>query len=216
MKVAIAGATGLTGNLCLQQLLLHPEIEQVISIGRKYTGLQHKKLSEVLLVQQQLPVPVYADAFICCLGTTIKKAGSSEAFIAVDLGLPLYLAKQLQQNGCTVAAVISSMGADISSSFLYTRTKGQLEEGLKKMGFQSLSILRPSIIDGERNEKRFGEKAALLVMKLISPLLFGSSANYKPIKASEIAQALVNLTIERKKGTTIYLSKTIKPFAFIS
>lgn len=214
MKIAIAGATGLTGNLCFQQLLLHPQIEQVISIGRKYTGLKHKRLAEVLLVQQQLTAPVYADAFICCLGTTIKKAGSPEAFIAVDLGLPLYLAKQLQQNGCTVAAVISSMGADISSSFLYTRTKGQLEEGLKEIGFQSLSILRPSIIEGERSEKRFGEKTALLVMKLFSPLLFGSLANYKPIKASEIAGALVNLTIEKKNGATIYLSETIKPIAF--
>lgn len=216
MKIAIAGATGLTGNLCLQQLLLHPEIEQVISIGRKYTGLQHIKLLEVLLIQHQLPVTVYADAFICCLGTTIKKAGSPEAFKAVDLDLPLYLAKQLKEHGCTVVSIISSMGADISSSFLYTRTKGQLEDGLKKMGFQSLAILRPSIIDGARIEKRFSEKAALLVMKLTSPLLFGSLANYKPIKASEIAQALVNLTIEGKKGTTIYLSKTIKPFAFIS
>ncbi len=216
MKVAIAGATGLTGNLCLQKLLLHPEIEQVISIGRKYTGLQHKKLLEVLLVKYKLPVPVFADAFICCLGTTIKKAGSTEAFKAVDLDLPLYLAKQLQEHGCTVVSIISSMGADISSSFLYTRTKGQLEEELKKMGFQSLSILRPSIIDGERKEKRFGEKAALLVMKLISPLLIGSLANYKPIKASEIAQALVNLTLERKNGNTVYLSKTIKPLAFIS
>ena len=216
MKIAIAGATGLTGNHCLQQLLLHPQIEQVISIGRKYTGLQHKKLLEVLLVEHQLTVPVYADAFICCLGTTIKKAGSPEAFKAVDLDLPLYLAKQLQQNGCGVVSIISSMGADISSSILYTRTKGHLEEGLKKMDFQSLSILRPSIINGERSEKRFGEKAALWVMKLISPLLIGPLANYKPIKASEIAKALVYLTIQRNNGTSIYLSENIKPFALIS
>jgi len=213
MKIAIAGATGLTGNICLQQLLIHPQIEQVISIGRKYTGLQHNKLVEVLLVENQLTVPIYTDAFICCLGTTIKKAGSPEAFKAVDLELPLYLAKQLQQNGCKVVSIISSMGANSSSSILYTRTKGQLEEGLKKMGFQSLSILRPSIIDGERKEKRFGEKAALWMMNLISPLLIGSWTNYKPIKASEIAQALVNLTIKSKNGTTIYPSENIKPFA---
>jgi uncharacterized protein YbjT (DUF2867 family) len=210
MKVAMAGATGLTGNPCLQELLKNENISEVFSIGRKQTGVKHPKLKEVLLQDNKLTEIIHADAYICCLGTTIKKAGSKPAQKAIDLDLPVYLAKELKNNGCKTASVISSMGANAKSSIFYSRLKGQLEEALIEINFDSLSILRPSIIDGKRNEKRFGEKVGLGIMKVFDPLLFGSMRNYRSIKAVDIAKALVKCVIIQKKGATIYLSDEIK------
>lgn len=210
MIVAIAGATGLTGTYCLEYLLLQLKITKVIAIGRKPTGITHPKHEEVLLKDNLLTTKIVADAFICCLGTTIKKAGSKEAFKAVDLELPLHLAKSLHENGCEIATVISAMGADEKSSFFYNQVKGQLEEQLKMVGFDSLSIFRPSIIDGPRKEKRLGEKVGLAVMKFFSPLMVGSLKNYRPIHAKTIGRSLVTSVLLHKPDVTTYTSEEIK------
>jgi uncharacterized protein YbjT (DUF2867 family) len=215
MIVAIAGATGLTGGLCLQELLHNEHISKVYSIGRRQTGLKHSKLEEIPLQNNRVSEVIHADAFICCLGTTIKKAGSKNAFKAIDLELPVYLAKELNNKGCNTVSIISSMGAKASSSIFYSSVKGQMEEAVKQINFKSLSILRPSIIAGQRNEKRFGEKIGLVVMKVMNPLLIGSLKNYKSIRASDIAKALVNSAIIQKSGTTVYLSDEIKKLASV-
>lgn len=215
MIVAIAGATGLTGSLCLYELLQNENISGVIAIGRKTTGIKHFKLKEVLLVDNKISEIINANAFICCLGTTIKKAGSKEAFKAIDLELPVYLTKEFKINGCNTAAVVSAMGANPKSSIFYNNVKGQMEEALKNINFNSLSILRPSIISGPRKEKRFGEKMGLIFMTIFNPLLFGSLKHYKSIKAKDIAKALVQCVINQKTGTTIYLSGEIKELALL-
>lgn len=210
MIVAIAGATGLTGSLCLQQLLQNPQISQVISIGRKPTGIAHAKLTEVQLVNNKLTQAIKAEAFICCLGTTIKRAGSEQMFRAIDLELPIHIAKNLKENGCTAAAVVSAMGANENSSFFYNRTKGQMEEAMKEVGFQSLSILRPSLIDGPRKEFRIMENLAVRVVNIINPLLTGKLKNYQSVKASSIAKKLISSVVEKKNGVQVYLSDEIK------
>lgn len=213
MTIAIAGATGLTGSLCLQRMLATPEIDSIISIGRRETGVLHPKLKEVSLVNNQLLETVTADAFICCLGTTIAKAGSQIAFEEIDYELPLYLAKMLQREGCQTAAVVSAMGANATSTIFYNRTKGKMETGMRNIGFTSLSLLRPSIITGPRNEARIGEKIGVGIMKITGPLLMGRWKNFRAIKASNIAAALVKSVIKPKPGTTIYLSEKIKKLA---
>lgn len=210
MIVAIAGATGLTGNYCLEFLLLQIKVTKVISIGRKPTGIQNEKLEEVILKDNKLQSEIVADAFICCLGTTIKKAGSKKAFKEIDFELPIYLAKELLKNGCKTAVVISALGADQNSTFFYNQVKGEMEKEMEKIGFESLSIFRPSIIDGNRKEKRFGEKIGLAVMKFFSPFFLGSLKNYRPIHAKIIGRALMIAVLMQKKGTTIYLSEEIK------
>ncbi|MFC6095300.1 oxidoreductase [Flavobacterium qiangtangense] len=210
MIVAIAGATGLTGSYCLDFLLLQIKITKVIAIGRKSTGIKNPKLEEVILIDNQLTSKVVADAFICCLGTTIKKAGSKEAFKEVDFELPVYLAKNLYENGCKISAVISAMGADENSVFFYNQVKGKMEIAMQNIGFESLSIFRPSIIDGKRKEKRFGEKVGLAIIKIISPLFVGSLKNYRPIHAKIIGRAIMAVTLIKKPGITIYLSDEIK------
>jgi uncharacterized protein YbjT (DUF2867 family) len=206
MKVAIAGATGLTGRLCLEQLLENASVSQVIAIGRRPTGRSHPKLQEILLLDGALPGPVGVDAFISCLGTTRRKAGSASAFVAVDLELPLRLAKALKENGCRIAAVVSAIGADASSPLLYPRTKGQLEEGMATLGFESLSLLRPSLIAGARVEKRAAETVALVALRLLQPVLRGPLGKMAPVRAEAIARALVTVVLAAKRGCAIYSS----------
>jgi uncharacterized protein YbjT (DUF2867 family) len=215
MKIAIAGATGLTGSLCLQELLKNERVFEIISIGRRNTGLLHPKLREVFLIDNKLSEEIQADAYICCLGTTIKKAGSKEAFKEIDLELPLYLAKELKKNGCKTAAVVSAMGAKSGSSIFYNSVKGEMENAMKEVGFESLSILRPSIIEGPRKEKRTGEKIGLAVMRFFNPILMGSLKHYKTIQASDIAKALVKSVTFKKVGNTIYLSGEIKDLVLV-
>lgn len=210
MIVAIAGATGLTGNYCLEFLLLQIKITKVIAIGRKPTGIQNPKLEEVILQNNKLTTQVTADAFICCLGTTIKKAGSKDAFKEIDLELPLHLAKELFKKGCKTVAVISAMGANENSTFFYNQVKGKMEKEMQNIGFESVSIFRPSIIDGPRKEKRLGEKIGLAVMKTISPLFISSLKNLRPIHAKTIARSLVAVVLMKKIGNFIYLSEEIK------
>ena len=213
MIVAIAGTTGLTGHLCLQQLLRHPGVHQVVAIGRSATGLQASRLREVQLVDNKLAQPVRADAFICCLGTTLKKAGSPAAFRAIDFELPVHLARQLHAAGCGVAAIMSAVGADALSSSLYVRTKGEMEHAMQALGFRSLSFLRPSFIKGPRPEKRGGEQLALLALQLVSPLLIGSLTRYKTVKAETIAQALIRAVVTQLPGHSVYHHDGIEALA---
>jgi uncharacterized protein YbjT (DUF2867 family) len=210
MTVAIAGATGLTGSHCLEQLLRNNRIEKVIAIGRRPSGVADPRLQEVILQNGKLPSPIITDAFICCLGTTLSKAGSRAAFRAVDFDLPLYLAEQLLAGGCGKMAFISAMSANAKSVFLYNRVKGELETALKKLGFAALHILRPSFIGGNRKEYRPVEKIALPIFHLFGPLLKGSWQHYRVIEAKTLAAGLIAAILRPEKGQFIYLSEEIK------
>src|SRR5690606_24320068 len=129
----------------------------------------------------------YADHFkvddvFCCLGTTIKKAGSQNAFRRVDYDYPVALGKLAKSAGAKRFLVISAMGADARSNIFYSRVKGQMEEALKKMEFPALHIFQPSLLLGKRDEFRLGEKAASVLAPAISPLLRGKMKKYKPIE----------------------------------
>src|ERR1700675_3655137 len=111
------------------------------------------------------------DAVICALGTTSGKAGSKEAFRQVDYVLPLAFAKLAHQQGAEAIALVSAIGADANSSFFYPKTKGEVERDMKLVGFKSLTILRPSIIGGKRDESRFAEGLALALSRILAPVL---------------------------------------------
>jgi uncharacterized protein YbjT (DUF2867 family) len=213
MRIAIAGASGLTGSHTLQLLLEHPQVEQVIAIGRSPLQMMHPRLQQVMLQQQKLTTPVSADAFICCLGTTIKKAGSKEAFEAIDRYLPVNLAKTLQQQGCKIAAVVSAMGANKHSIVFYNRIKGLMEADMQQAGFDSLHLLRPSFIDGERQEHRAMEKWGLKLARAIRPLMMGPMKTYRSIHAVTIAKGLVHCITHPQPGMHIYPSLQIEEIA---
>ena len=159
----IAGASGLTGGYLLNLLLESPEYSSVIAYVRKSSGLTHPKLKEIVVDWETLQEPVAAEDIFCCLGTTIKKAGSQEAFRRVDYNYPLQLAQLQYRGGSQQFLLVSAMGADAKSSIFYSRVKGELENALQSIGYKSLHIFRPSFIAGPRKESRTGEKIGLAI-----------------------------------------------------
>jgi uncharacterized protein YbjT (DUF2867 family) len=174
MKVLILGASGLVGRNALERALAHPSVTEVVAPTRKPLPLR-RKLTNPIAEQLQLLVPEVAtwraDAVICAMGTTIAKAGSKEAFREVDYVLPLSFARRAHREGAETFALVSAIGASAESSFFYPRTKGEIERDIKLIGFRSLTILRPSIIAGKRDESRFAEGVALWLSRMLAPIL---------------------------------------------
>jgi len=200
----IAGASGLTGGYLLTQLLDDPEYSTVIAYVRKSSGLTHPKLKEILVDWETLLEPVAAEDVFCCLGTTIKKAGSQEAFRRVDYDYPLQLAQLQYRGGSQQFLLVSAMGADAKSAIFYSRVKGELENALQSIGYKSLHIFRPSFIAGPRKESRPGEKIGLAIFSLLSPLFIGPLKKYVPIQAEHIARAMLRTAQKNEPGMRLY------------
>src|ERR1700730_13502908 len=153
------GPTLEVGGITLRRALAHPDFEHVVAPTRKALP-PHKKLDNPVSDRLQplvARVPEWAaDALICSLGTTMAKAGSKAAFREVDYVLPLQFAKAAQSCGARTLALVTAIGASVDSRFFYARTKGELERDVQAIGFQSLTIVRPSMIGGQRNERRLG------------------------------------------------------------
>lgn len=194
-KTAILfGATGLVGSHLLKQLLEDPLYSKVISISRRNTGILNTKLENItgdLANREFLNTHIRGDVIYCCLGTTIKKAGSKEAFTFVDLHLPVLIAEIGEKNNIPVIALVSSLGASTGSSNFYLRTKGQMEKQVFGFNYNKIVILRPSMLLGKRTEFRFGEALMKPVLQFVSLFMFGAWAKYKAIKASTVARALM-------------------------
>ena len=208
----IAGATGLTGGHLLRFLLEDPEIEQVKVIGRKKPELTHPKikfLSTDFSNIEQINKFIQGDQCFCCLGTTIKKAGSKEAFKKVDLEVPVLMAKIATENNVPVFGVVSSLGAKATSSNFYLRTKGQMEEEILQLSFENIIIARPSLLLGKRKEFRFGEEAGKLVMKALSLLFIGPLRKYRAIEAETVSRAIY-LLVKNNPGKEIFDSQELE------
>jgi len=199
----IAGASGLVGEHLLAMLLASPDYEQVISLGRRWLDIQYPKLKQIAVdfdALQTVPDTLRVDDVFCSLGTTIKKAGSREAFRKVDFSYVVNAARLGQSLGAGGCFVVSALGAHPRSRVFYSRTKGEMEEALKSLNFDSLAIFRPSLITGHRKESRPGERLAVLVAPVVTPLLAGPLRKYRPIAAEAIAEAMVQAAHEHRRG----------------
>lgn len=199
----VAGASGLVGGFLLDGLLESPLYREVCSLGRRPLPKQHPKLTQrtvdfARLEEETLPA---ADDAFCCLGTTIKKAGSQEAFRAVDHDAVLAFARAARKAGARRFLLVSALGADKGSRIFYNRVKGETEEDLKAVGFESLILLRPSLLLGDRAESRPGERAAVVATKLLGPLLRPFAS--RPIEATTVARAMLALARDAKEGTRV-------------
>lgn len=188
----VAGATGLVGQEILATLLADKSYSAVHCVGRRALAQQHPKLSSHVVDLAALQgLPQIDDCFIA-LGTTIKAAGSQEAFRAIDLQAVEAVALAAKASGATKLGVVSAMGANSHSSVFYNRIKGEMELSLARMGFKSLVIARPSLIDGDRSALsqagRSGEGMGLLLARRLRTLI---PANYRAIAAGDIAHALI-------------------------
>lgn len=213
-KIAIiAGASGLIGSHLLQ-LLLESNYSSVISVARKKLDVDHQKLIQKVVNFEELYTlenELKGDDVYCCLGSTIKKAGSKEKFLLFDYTYPVELATITLTNGASQFHIVSSLGANRKSWFFYNRVKGEVEEAIAKMDFKSIHIYRPSLLLGKRNELRFGEKMGEYFSYLLYPM-FRLFRNYQPVQAAKVAKAMVAMAAQNEKGVYFHPSKEIQAF----
>jgi Predicted nucleoside-diphosphate-sugar epimerases len=203
MNILHVGATGLVGKLVLQRLLAHPLIAQVVAPTRSALGFPHSRLLNPVVDFDALPEDAdwwSVDAVICTLGTTIKQAGSKDAFRRVDHDYPLHVAKLARARGARTYALNSAFGANAGSSIFYNQVKGELETALAALDFPSLVLVQPGLIDGQREEPRPGEAFALTVSRALRPLL---PPKWRPSRAERIAEALVEAALHAPPGRSV-------------
>lgn len=194
-RVALAGATGLVGRSLLSALLADASVAAVHTFGRRAPSLSHPRLTAHVVDFAALPVLPPVDEVYLALGTTIKAAGSREAFRAVDFDANLAMARAAHAAGARRAGLVSAIGADASSSVFYSRVKGELEDALRAMNFDALVIARPSLLLGDRTA--LGQPARpveiiwTLPAKWLAPLI---PAKYRAIPAEDVAHALLART----------------------
>lgn len=173
----------------------------------------HRKLKTVITQFSNLEHElsnIQAHDIYCCLGTTIKKAGSQEAFKAIDYTLVVTVAELMRQQGAEQFLVISAMGADKDSKVFYSRVKGEMELALQELDYPCLRIIRPSLLLGKREEFRLGEKIGVLLTPVLKPFMMGSLKKYSPIEAKKVAEFMVKITKDYPESrTNVYESNQI-------
>jgi uncharacterized protein YbjT (DUF2867 family) len=198
-RLLILGATGLVGQQVLAQALVDPNVAQVVAPTRRALA-PHPKLLNPVVDFKALPQADWwaADAVVCCLGTTLKLAGSPAAFREVDHGHVLAAARLARAVGTPTFALNSSLGANAGSGNLYLRTKGETEDDLLALGFASLTFVRPSLLDGgPRPDTRPGEAVGLCLFRLARPLI---PARYRAVRTEAVALALLTAVQQAKPG----------------
>jgi uncharacterized protein YbjT (DUF2867 family) len=210
--VLLAGASGLVGRAILQGLLADESVAAVHTLGRRSLPVQHPKLTQHSVDFKALPaLPRLDEAFIA-LGTTIKVAGSQEAFRAVDYEAVVAVAEAARQADARRLGVVSAMGASTRSGIFYNRVKGEMEAAVSALGFDTLVIARPSFLAGDREALgqpvRSGEKLALGISRWLAPLI---PANYRSIDSSAVARALLK-KVPGTQGKSVLLSGELRKF----
>jgi len=203
----VAGASGLVGGHLLRRLLAEPAYEHVAALGRRSLPVTHPKLTQHVIDFDRLREAANfprADDVFCCLGTTIKKAGSQDAFYEVDFLYVHELARTALAYGATQFLLVSSLGANPRSRIFYSRVKGEVEEAVSRLAYRAVHIFRPSLLLGERAERRLGESVGIALSRLASPLFAGPLRKYRPIAADAVAAAMVRAALGGGAGIMLH------------
>ena len=195
----LAGGTGVVGKELLRQSRARGDY--LIAVGRRPTGLADEELVIDFNALPQLP---RADIAICALGTTIKNAGSRDAFRAVDHGAVLAYAKSALEAGIEHFMVVTAVGADPTSSVFYSRVKGEIQQDLCDLGFSRLDVLQPGLLRGERQEKRPVESMMKALAPIVDRLMTGSWRRYRSVHPATVAECLLALTSATEAGIFIH------------
>lgn len=189
----VAGATGLIGSYLVEQLISDGDCDQMRALTRNPVTPESQAGYRVNYDDRDSLRNALegCDVAFCALGTTMKKAGSQDAFRRVDFDYVVNFAKAARETGVKSIAVVSAMGASSGSSFFYNRVKGDMETALRDMNFPRLVLARPSVLFGPRQERRFAEGVGIAVGRFFSPIMVGSMKNYRPVHARFVAAAMV-------------------------
>lgn len=209
----VLGGTGMTGSLLLQQLLNDNDCTNVRALTRKPLALEHPKLESIVIDfnnENAFREAIRGDVLFCCIGTTIGKAGSKDAFRKVDYDIPVKAATFARANGVKQYLLISAVGAGISSASFYSRTKGEVERSVQQAGLFGVHIFRPSFLIGNREENRPTEKIAGVVWPVVSLFFWGRMKKWRGIKAATVASAMVSVAKRNEEGIHIYESDAIE------
>lgn len=198
----ILGGTGLTGSLLLNRLIADDNYGSIKLFSRKASGNTSPKIKEFLgdVIQLRLFKDDFtADEVFCCVGTTSSKTKDRAVYRTIDFGIPFAASELAKENNIPTFLVMSSLGANAQSKIFYSRTKGEMEQAVLDQKIPNTYILRPSLILGERNEKRFGESLGAVLLKLANVFLIGTLKKYRAIKADCIAAAMIGLASSNHK-----------------
>jgi len=208
----VLGATGLVGSK-LVRLLNNDDAYTMITVpARRDSDVSGEKVKQHIIDFDRMEEKVHlfkVDDVFCCLGTTMKKAGSREAFKKVDYHYVVQAAKHAKDAGTSRFLVITAMMANPRSSVFYNRVKGEVEEKLQTMGFEVLHIFRPSLLLGERNEQRFAEELGMKILPWLSFLMVGPAKKYRPVEAEGVAIAMKTAALDNSQGIHIWESDSI-------
>jgi uncharacterized protein YbjT (DUF2867 family) len=217
----VIGASGLTGRALVAQLVGDARYERVIACVRKPTEFGANVTTHLVDFDALIESPqAFARSFetlkvtppihaFCCLGTTIKVAGSQAAFHRVDFDSVVAFAKAMKLLGAAHIGVISALGASAKSSVFYSRVKGEMEAAVAEVGIASVHFVRPSFLDGDRSESRPGEKLGIAATKLLTPVLLGPLKRYRVVNVGRVAAKLVAVATAATAGVTVSESETI-------
>ncbi|WP_110930016.1 oxidoreductase [Paenibacillus bouchesdurhonensis] len=215
-KALIVGGSGLVGRQLLHILLEEQHYDSVVALVRAPLHVEYPKLTELIINFDQLEhyeQHFTADDVFCCLGTTIKKAKTQDAMYKIDVEYPLTVAKLALRQGARHFLFISAIGANADSPAFYSRIKGIAERELREMPYDSLSILRPSLLLGDRQEYRLAERWGGVIFQALSFLFIGPLRKYRAIEAKTVARAMYRMAMSAPKQTAIYSSEQIEQYA---
>jgi len=212
-KTAILlGATGLTGGLLLEKLIADASYEKIKLFSRSSAHITSNKVEEYLVDLLNLEASknqFFGDEVFCCIGTTAAKTIDKKKYKSIDYGIPVAAAKLAKQNNINTFIVLSSMGADVSSSVFYSKTKGEMERDVLAQKIPQTFVLRPSLIGGRRKEFRLGEKIGKVFMTALNPFLIGNYEKYKIIHPETIANCMIVLAKNPENETIISSDKIV-------
>ena len=211
----VFGSTGLVGNLLLEELINSPFYSAITAFVRAPSGLVEPKVEEIIYDFSDpgtLSGMIKGDDIFVCLGTTIKKAGSVANMERIDRDLPVKIAEIASSCGVKRIAVVSSIGASAASPSYYLRIKGEMEKGILGMKFENISIVRPSMLLGDRREKRRAEMVGKVMMTVFRPVLTGKLMKYRAIHGRDVARAMIVL-LQKEPGIYICESDEVQRLA---
>ena len=200
IKAIVFGATGLTGGQVVEQLLEREDIV-VAAVVRERIKDASPKLEQIIIKDfsklEQYAPELKADAYFCCIGTTIAKSGSKDKFMRTDLAIPVTIARLANAAGTKAVGFVSSIGANADSTNFYLSTKGKMEREVERIIGEKAVFIRPSLLMGKRKEFRFGETLGMGFMKVFGWALIGPLKKYTGVYASDVARELISLTLSK-------------------